>query len=214
MPTGNPFGLLTSPFSVESAVIETLETWATSYAAEVERKYGLANKTIGRPPDPQSVKGGLDWQSVKADWMPQLVVIANPTGEVERTANVFFQGYHVEVGAIIHSEEGTDPEGTARRNAGLWAAACMGIIAQHGKLGTLEAVDTILTGAPRVEFFDSEDRRFAVGITTYTVYVQLMQPNLGPLVVQKEPELPYAEFPESTSEHITVKATPVTEPLK
>jgi len=205
------FGPLASPWSVETAVLQTLEDWADSYAAEVERKNGLSDKVIGRPLAPDSYRGGLDWQSVKQDWMPMLIAIANPVGEPERQANTYIQAFQVEVGAVVFSEETENPEAMARRNAGLWAAACMGILVQHGDLGNSEVEETVLVGAPKVEFIEAEDRRFAVGITTYHVYIQLIRSNSGPLLVQKEAEEPYPEWPAVKEHTVKVKAVEIDE---
>ena len=199
------FGPLIGPWTVEHAILETLEEWMPSYLAEVERKSGLRPQTLGRPPTPESYKGGLDYESVRQEWLPAIIVVANPAGEPERTANSYVQDFQVEVGCVVISEEGDDPEGSARRNAGLMSAATMLLVA-HGSF----AEECVLTGSPKVEFFNPERRELAVGITTWHVYATILDPNLGPTSVKTvEPEEPYPAWPEAKTDTITVTGEPV-----
>ena len=201
------FGPLLGPWNVEHAILETLEEWMPSYLAEVERKSNLRPQTLGRPPTPESYKGGLDYESVRQEWLPAIIVVANPVGEPERTANAYIQEYQVEVGCVVISEEGDDPEGTARRNAGLFAAATQ-LLVTHGSLGGLSE-ECVLTGASKVEFFNPERRELAVGITSWHVYATILDPSSGPVTVKTvEPEEPYPAWPEATKDTITVVGEP------
>lgn len=209
------FGPLVGPITIENALIATLREWANEYAAEIERYEKLPKHTIGRPPVPEAFRGGLDWLSTKEDWLVEVKVICNPVGEPEWLSERYLQSFQVEVGVAVKSEEGTDPEAIARRNAGLWAAACMGAIMQHETLGLGAEVlqKTDLTGAPRVEFLDAEQRKFAVGITTYLVHVQLLEPKAGPKVKQTPIEETYPEPAEIKKETVTITAEPVSEEI-
>ncbi len=207
-------GPLCGPITIENAVIATLREWLGAYLLEVETQLGLPAKTVGRPPTPESYRGALDWLSVKDDWLPEVNVICNPEGEPERMDETIMQGFAVQIGCKVKSEEGTDPEGIARRNASLSATAAMGAIQQHETLGLGPTVleELHLTGSPKVEFMDAEDRRYAVGVTTFLVHAQMIQWKEGPQVVKEvEPEGPYPEAPEVKTDTTTVKAVPPTE---
>ena len=206
------FGPLVAPWNVEQAVIETLRSWLPAYLLAAEEQNGLQRKSLGRPPAPESYHGGLDWESEQQDDLPEVIVICNPTGEPERSAQVYIQRFEVQVGCVILATE--EPiEATARKTAGLWSAATM-LLVHHGGLGSFKAEETVLIGSPKVEFLDSENRRLAVGITTYYVYAEILNPNAGPPVVKTvEPEGPYPEPPEATKDAITVVGTSTETPL-
>lgn len=207
------FGPIRGPWNVEKAVLATLEEWLPAYLFEVESQNGLQQRSLGRPPAPESYHGGLDWESEQQDTLPEVIVICNPVGEPQRQASSYIQGFEVQVGCVLLATE--EPiETHARKSAGLWAAACMGALVQHGPLGTLGAEDTVLVGAPKVEFLESENRRLAVGVTTYHVFAEILQPTFGPTTVKPvEPEGPYPEWPESKTDSTTVVAVPVNEPV-
>ena len=211
------FAPMIGPWNVEQAVLTVLKEWMPTYLAELERENGLTRKALGRPPAPESYHGGLDWQSVIQDRCPEVIVICNPLGEPERSANFYMQNFEVQVGCVVFSEEGSNPEDHARRNAGLFATATM-LLGQHGKLSWSEGLasieETLLVGAPKVEFHESEDRRVAVGITSWHIFTQILDPNSGPVTVKAvEPEEQYPEWPTATSDVITVKGEPVETPL-
>ena len=206
------FGILSGPWTVEKAVLTTLTEWLPAYLANIETKGGLQHKFLDRPPAPESWKGGLDWESVQQEILPAVVVTANPTGEPERNATSVIQNFEVEVGCVVLSEEGDEPEAAARMRAGLMATATMLLEHQAPVLEGLEEI--VLTGSPRVEFFDPERREVAVGITTWNAFVQILEPNAGPVTLKEvEPEGPYPENPIATSDHVSVVGEPVETPL-
>lgn len=206
------FGLLRGPIDVEEAVVETLREWLPAYLLEVESQHGLQRKALGRPPTPESYHGGLDWQSEQQDQIPEVIVICEPVGEPERNASVYIQAFEVQIGCIIVATE--EPlERSARRTASLWAAATM-LLAQHGGLGTFGAEETVLTGCPKVEFLDEENRRLAVGITSWRIFAEILNPSAGPVTVKAiEPEGPYPEDSEVKTTSETVHAVPISEEL-
>jgi hypothetical protein len=206
------FGTLVGPWSIEKACLSTLTEWMGAYLANIEIKEDLEHKFLGRPPAPESYKGGLDWESVRQELLPAVIVNANPTGEPERNASSVIQNFEVQVGCVVLSEEGTEPEALARMRAGLMATATMLLEHQAPALEGLEEI--VFTGAPRVEFFDPERREIAVGITTWHVYAQILTPTAGPEALKEvEPEGPYPENPEATSDHVVVVGEPLDTPL-
>jgi len=190
------FGILTGPWTVEKACLTTLSEWLPAYLANIETKEGLQHKFLDRPPAPESYKGGLDWDSVKQEFLPAVIVNANPTGEPERNATSVIQNFQVEVGCVVLSQEGDEPEASARMRAGLMATATMLLEHQTPELEGLEEI--VITGSPRVEFFDPERREIAVGITTWNAFVQILEPNAGPVTLKEvEPEgTPPGTYPE------------------
>ena len=209
------FGPAVAPWNVEVAVLETLKTWMPAWLADIEEKNGLEHKILGRPPSPSSYRGGLDWLAVRQEWFPAVIAVANPVGEPERNPSVYTQDFQVEVGCVVLSEEGDDPEGAARMRAGMFAAATM-LLASHGGLGGFAAQETVLVGAPRVEFHpDAPDsRQVAVGVTTWHVFAEILDPRAGPVHVKEiEPEGPYPPDPEAKTDSIVVKGEPVLTPL-
>ncbi len=216
------FGVLAGPWQVEQAVIATLRLWLPEYAAEIERQAGLQKGLIGRPPVPEAYRGALDWLSLKDDWMPEVKVICNPVGEPERQASVYMQTFAVEVWCLARSEEGSDPEASARRNAGLLALATMLLGQSAGaNLGALNVLEeTVCTGTPRVEFLEPDNRRYAVGITSWQIHAEVANPNLGPEgpTPKESPgyeglEEPYKESPEVKTATEKIKAVPISEPV-
>lgn len=204
------WGPLVGPVNVEEAVIATLREWMPAYLRRLEELNSLPARSLGRPPTPESYHGGLDWESQQQDTLPEVIVLCNPVGEPERMSSAIVQSFLVQVGCVV---EGTvsPEEQTARKMAGLWAAASM-LLVHHADLGAFKAEDTILVAAPKVEMLDSENRRFAVGVTGFHVFAQVLDPNAGPLTVKAvEPEGPYPEAPEVKEAKETVKAELVSE---
>lgn len=210
------FGPLNAAIDIEKAALKTLEEWMPSYLAEIERQKGLTNKALGRPPAPESYHGGLDFLSVKDDQLPEVIVICNPAGEPERMTEEVIQGFQTEIGCVIKSEEGALPEAIARRNASYFSLAAQGIVMQHESLGLAGTVleTPVLTGSPRVEFLEPENRRYAVGIVTFLIYAQTIEWKAGPTELKTvEPEEAYPEPAEIKKETITIKAESVSEAI-
>jgi hypothetical protein len=219
------YGPLKGQPDVEKAVLSTYAIWLNEYLAEVERQKSLPNKTLGRPPTPESLHGGLDFASWLEEELPALIVIANPLGQVEYAASAgYTQTYEVQVGAILKGEGdvlAVQPEDEARILAGYWGEAVQ-LLVQHGDLGEV-AERTRMVGAPKVEYCDSnspgaEQRRFMQSVTTFHVTLsQLIVEEAGPFGptpkespgYEGEPEIPFKEAPEvkTTTETITAKKT-------
>ena len=206
------FGPMLGPIDIEEAVIATLREWLPASLRNAEEVRNLPIRSLGRPPAPESYHGGLDWESEQQDTLPEVIVICEPAGEPERNPNVTIQLFTVQVGCVILAT--VDPiEANARKTASLWAAASM-VLGQHGALGSLGAQETLLIGSPKVELLDPENRRLALGLTTWHVAVDIFHPSAGPVTVKEvEPEGPYPERPEATKDTITVVGQPAATPL-
>ena len=208
------FGVMTGPWDVEQAVLKTLKEWLPAHLLDLEEKHSFKAKELGRPPAPESYKGGLDWESVRQEYLPAIIAHASPVGEPERTMNAYNQAFEVQVGCVIYSAQSEEPEAIARRNAGMFATACMGVLVQHGKLALPAEEEIVLTASPMVEFFDPERRDIAVGVTGWRCYCEIVDPNAGPGTLKEvEPEGPYPEYEEVETHTVTVVGTPVETPL-
>jgi hypothetical protein len=220
MPDGL-IGPLISPWDVEQAVIGTLRTWLPDYLAYIEEIHGFQNKSLERPPAPESYHGGtkeaISWD---ADGLPEIIVTVEPTGSPELTASIgYIQDYEVEVWCIVQGDDGAQqllPEDSARMQASYYGAAAM-LLTQQGSLEGF-AERTELTGSPRVECPDPEKRRQQAAITTFLVSVgPIIQPTAGPFGPNPqespeyggEPEAPFTPDPEATEVDVTVDADPI-----
>jgi hypothetical protein len=226
------FGPLKGQPDVEKAVLSTLAAWLNEYLADIERKNGYAKKLLGRAPSPQSIHGGVDFQSWNEEELPAVIVVANPTGAPEYAQSIgYTQTYEVQVGCIVagdgaaFSSAPTEvlAEDEARTLAGYWGVAVQ-LLVQHGDLKSF-AERTRMVGAPRVEIAESaagtEQRRIQQSVTTFHVTVpQIIEENAGPYGQTPaespgyggEPEAPYAQLPEVKKTTETIKAKTPSEP--
>lgn len=204
------FGVLSGPWTVEKAVLTTLTEWLPAYLANIETKEGLQHKFLDRPSAPESYKGGLDWESVKQEFLPAVIVTANPVDKPDRQSSAVLQAFDVEVGCIVLSEEGDEPEASARMRAGLMATATM--LLEHQAPVIEGLVEVVFTAAPHIEFFDPDRREAAVGITGWRVYTQILTPTAGPVALKEvDPEGPYPEDAKAKSDKTTVTAVPISQ---
>src|SRR5205814_8604005 len=128
------FGPIRATWELEQAAVETLSIWFPTYLAELERQIGLTNKTIPRPPTPESYHGGVDLESYFQDELPEVVVVVNPLGPPERSASAgYVQGYELQVGCLwvgTGSRLQERPEHEARAIASYLGAASMLLVQQ------------------------------------------------------------------------------------
>jgi hypothetical protein len=159
-------GPLVAPWNVEQAALTTLRDHLFIYLAEVERKNGLDIGAIPRPPSDASFYGGIDADSFQQDLTPSVVVSCNPTGDTIRDPDGYLQAYDLQVAAVVIGNDETD----GRMLAGLYAAACAGVVAHNGSLGGL-AQSSRLVSAPAVEFPDPDERRLVRGTCGFHTWV-------------------------------------------
>ena len=210
MTTENQFGPLVHPYRVEQAIVASFREWFNEYLAEIERKEGLRNKTIPRPPTPESFHGGLDATGWQAPELPKIIVQVQPEGGPERDISVGYdQAYRVIVTAVVLANGGSEAfsegnvEDEARQLASLYGAASM-LLTQQTGLGGL-SLDVILTGTPALSFPNPDERSIVKADTEFRVHV-------GPVIEQnKGPRTPagnegeYAVLPEVSKTNVTLK---------
>lgn len=208
MGTTSIIGRLLAPWNVEQTVLGTLTAWLDLYLHDLERQNDLAAGTIPRPPAPESLIGGTDFESWQEDLLPMLIVVVNPAGNPEiNRPDGYSQAYQVDIAAVLTAAD----ERTARMYAGLYAAAAMGVIIQpHGPLDEL-ANHTTLTGAPSVALPDPEIRRLARGQCSFSIIVDgIANDDDGPIdpLPQQDPSIPPRDAPQVTEVDITITGRP------
>jgi hypothetical protein len=191
-------GPLVAPWNVEQAAIVTLRDRLFTYLAEVERQNDLEIGTLPRPPADESFYGGIDFDSFQQDELPAVIVSANPTGDPVREEG-YLQRYDVRVAAVVLGAD----EDVARMHAGLYAAACAGIIVHHGSLGGL-AENSHMTAAPAVEFPDPDERRLVRGTCGFSTWVMPILAEDGDPGLIDPPDKPLPDLPVVTEAGIAL----------
>jgi hypothetical protein len=208
------FGPLISPEDVIDAAVETLRTWFPTYCAEVERQHGLGQKTIPRPPVPESYHGGVDLEAWIGENTPEVMVLAKPAGEPEHSASFYTGKFELTVGCLCigaGSVLAERPEDDARKIASYLGAASMLLVQQPTLGGLTERLR--LTALPDVSLPDPERRAIAQVVTGFDVWVtEVVNELSGPTgpTPQESPgyvglEEPFGPGPVVTSEHLTVE---------
>lgn len=157
------YGRFIGPGEVRDAVIATLNRWIVYYVAEYERQRGLPPRTIPTPPTPESIHGGIDFDTWQQDLLPELIVTVAPLGEPERyDGGTYGTWWQVEVAAVAFSP---DTEDAAYTQATWYAASLLGLLTEQGAFGVgADGVSsfserTRLVSAPRIEWTERSDVR-------------------------------------------------------
>ncbi len=209
------FGEIVSPWDVEQAAVKTLSIWMNEYLAEIERKRGLAKRTIPRIPTPESVHGGPDLERWEQAIMPEVIVVCKTVGGPElRGSGGYAQGYDLTVGCLWIGQGSTLAEAPweePRAVASYLGAASMLLVQQPTLGGLTERL--VMTVPPSVTVPDPDRRNIALATTQFTAWVAtIIEEGKGPIN-----ELP-AESPffngveEEWKEEPEVKTT--SEPVK
>lgn len=220
--TESLFGPIVTPWAIEQKTISTLRAWLPEYLAEIERKEGLVNGTIMRPPAAASYHGGVDTESWFQSDSPQVIVVVKPNGPpVLRGEGGYLQEYTLDVGCLcVETGSGVLGEGPgseARAVAGYLASAAM-LLVQHPSLGGL-AEQLHMTRAPLVSNPEPDRKDIALGTVEFAVWIStIIEEGAGPAQEQpaespqwKGSEEPYGGEPEAVKDTTTVKAVTVTE---
>ena len=119
---------------VEQHVIQTLRDWIVAYIANFEAEHGIPARSTPIPPTPESIHGDLDFNRFGGELLPELIVVAQPTGEVERFFDdgTYGSWYQVAVGAICHVEG--DQEAT-RALGDIYGMCLQKLLPQQGAFG-------------------------------------------------------------------------------
>lgn len=213
------FGLLFSRNQVERALLDLLQNPPVGpndqvgtaprivyYLAEVERQTGLTPHTLPTPPGPDSYRGGLDFNTLRAEWFPLLTVLAQPLGDAGALDTTSYgQGYQIQVAATV----GDDSEDTARLIADSYGIAVTGAILQHGSLG-IGATTTILTRMPSTKLLSPANRQVARSVSVFATQIKPVITNAGPIDWPSDPYAAAGNWPEVETVDVTVDADPLT----
>jgi hypothetical protein len=216
------FGPCISTWNVERAYIGLLGAatgagaagWLEVCLAEVERQNGLDASTVTRQPNIDCTYGGVDFLSYNQNNTPAVIVVVVPQGPPERFAEGIFQTYDVQVGVVVIDGD----EDRARMIASFYGAAVMLAVCQHGGLQGV-AIETVMTGAPRVSLPTADQRRIALCVTTFASTVSpIVVPSAGPGTDTPPespeyggtPDAPFGQFPTVATTDLTVTGEPLT----
>lgn len=119
---------------VERHAIQTLRDWIIAYIADYERENHIVPRTIPTPPTPESIHGGIDYETFSADLFPELIVVCEPVGSVERFDDdgTYGSWFNVGVGAIVSHEGDQD---RTRLFADAYGTALQKLLPQQGAFG-------------------------------------------------------------------------------
>ena len=214
--TESLIGPLVGTYTLEQQIVEKYRVWAFEYLREIERKETLPARALGRPGTPESFHGGLDFTEWKADELPKLIVIVEPSGTVERDASTdpyenehgepegrggYTQTYEVRVGCIVRAlgagtiaQPSPLPEDEARAIASGWGAMSMLLVDQPPAL----ASDIHMVDAPRLSYPNPDERTVVQSTATFWVTVtpiKLLSAGPTSLLPKESPEWQGQEEP-------------------
>lgn len=199
------FGPLRGPWQVESAAVTSLQKWMSTYLEEVQRQNGLA---LGVLQKPSLVYGAGDETAWDQSTVPAVIVVCEaPEHEPERYSDSGYTvAYRVTTYAVLQSEN----EDLARRDAGLYAVALMGVMTQEFAGDNLGLVsDVMMLAAPSVHLQDPDIRLVYTGQCAFDV-------SISPLVIDTNgPDSPLTpgQTPPLRPTVLTTNPTIVTKPL-
>lgn len=200
-------GRIVSRQNVEQTVVKYLQTWLVStYLPEVEAQNSIA-PALPRPPSEESYYGGVDDQTWEEDWLPVLVVTAEPVEDAIRLASSYQQWFEVKVTNVVFAED----EASARSLSDWYGAAVMATITESLNLDGF-ASDLILIETPVTAFVEEppDRREFAQATTTFRMLVNDVVTESGrPASPGWPPPPPF----EAQTTSVEVDAVPVDEPL-
>lgn len=215
MSTPSVIGQIVTRKDVTDAVVSLLtdtpgETpnWLELYLREIESQKGILHR-LPRPSKPESVHGGLDFESWDESLIPEIIVVAQPAagGAERRASGDYDQWYEIEVAVMIVERD----QQRAIDIADYYGAAIMAAIVQNNEIGALDAVMTELVSAPKTEYDQVETRTWARSVGTFRTLVQAVVND------RNRPDLPTPIPPlapnEATSVDITLDTYPVDEPI-
>jgi hypothetical protein len=203
-------GPLVGPWNVEQATVNTLKLWMPLYLVAVENWNSVPLGTLPRPPAPESIHGGDDFDTWRQDQLPSLIVVTNPSGNPEReSAGDYGQMFETQVSAVVIG----DTEDDARRIASFYGSAAAVALSQNGSLG--KQVDrTRLTQSPSIRFPNADERRIARATMTFEMWVSvILTEQGGPSVPPTDPFVGENPWYEVQTTEVDVTGVPVTSPV-
>lgn len=189
----NVYGLGSGRGDIEEQVIRTLRDWIVPYVADYERQNELNPRTLPVPPTPESIHGGIDFVTFSAELFPELIVVVQPTGPVERYGEdgTYGQWFSVDVAAIVTVE---GDQNLTRGLADAYGEILQKLIPQQGAFGFKAdgvsdfAVRTRLESAYSLEFQDETVRDIMRATVMARTFIEdLVSDYEGPRVPPVDP---------------------------
>lgn len=198
---------------VEFHVIKTLRDWIIPYIADYEAERGIPIRSLPVPPTPESIHGDMDFTRFSSELFPELQVIVQPTGEVERNGDgTYGSWYDVMVSAVV---EVTGTQDGTRALADIYGTVLQKLLPQQGEFGTNPdgtefATRTRLRSAYGLTFPDASVRdvlRATVSLRTFVS--QLLSDSEGLRVPPQNPYGVPTPWPDADRVEVNlVRATP------
>lgn len=166
------FGPIVDDEDVQDAVVETVKKWISTYLALIERKKGLAPRSL---PMPRSYVLSDDGSLNKKpeDQLPAIVVLtpgAGKRGPARDGSGVYMAGFVVNL-AVIVSAGGEDPHLATSRLAKRYRKALELMILHQGSLGGF-AKASLFQGWRNDDLRPEDDRSIAAGTNVFEVVVK------------------------------------------
>jgi len=192
VPYIDDYGPMKGRGEIEAHVLATLATWIIPYVAAYERLYRLVPRSVPVPPAPESIHGGIDFETWDAAIAPELIALVQPAGGMERYPQEGYgQWFEVQVAAVVHTEG--DQDGT-RRLADIYGTLLQALLTEQGAFGT--ALDGVTPFADRtrlmegaaIAFLDDTVRDVArATVIVHTFVAGLANDLAGPRVPPLDP---------------------------
>lgn len=218
--SASAYGTAVGRGDLEAHVIQTLRDWIVPYIADYERQHNIRARALPVPPTPESIHGGVDWETFSGELFPQIIVIVQPTGTIERfdEDGTYGSWFTVEVGAVVSFEGDQDQ---TRRLGDIYGSCLQKLVPQQGAFGkqpdeeTDFATRTRLLEPYRLDFQDETVRDIIRATVAAETFLDgLVSDYAGPNV---PPADPYATpLPPTTADKVKVdliRGTPDTSGL-
>lgn len=198
---------------LESQVIQTIRAFIVDYIADYEAQHSLAPRSIPIPPVPESIHGGIDFDTYSAELMPEIIVVCQPAGEIERyDAGTYGAWFGVAVAAMVHVEGSQD---LTRAQADAYGTALQKLIPQQGAFGVRAdgepfAIRTRLEGPYALGFPQADVRDLMrAALPARTFLYDLASDLVGPRVPLPNPYSIPLPLPEANRVEINlIRGTP------
>lgn len=144
------YGLAVGRGDLEAHVIQTLRDWIVPYIANYERQHNIRPRGLQVPPTPESIHGGIDYETFSGELLPEIIVVVQPTGTIERFDGdgTYGSWFTVGVGAIVSVEGDQD---ATRKLADVYGTCLQDLIPQQGGFGLQQDGVTIFATRTRLE---------------------------------------------------------------
>lgn len=203
------FGPIIGPYTLEQAAVTHLQKWLwPTYLEATERANGIPVATVEKP-DPSAIYGVFDDEDFISERFPGVMVsCVAPNGEPEHFSGGYIQQYELQLWCPVRN----DDTFTARRNAGLYAQACMAAIVEQFAGAYPDLVsDVWMTAAPSVLLPKPDLRTVYLGHVAFNVTVgPIVEDNNGPLA-PIAPEATPGKWPVVLTETLTITVEPISD---